>query len=77
MKVSFKLRSPLKFAYVRVDGGSAIAIEPTARRELTVGTHTIQWKPNEDQPWVQGRTITLVPGGKSTIRVSKTGVQLE
>ena len=77
MKVTLKLKAPLKLAYVRIDGGKEIVLEPMKRMELTVGEHSIMWRPNRDQPFVQSRKVKLVAGGKTTIRITNNGARLE
>ncbi|MBV1859674.1 MAG: hypothetical protein KUG77_14770, partial [Nannocystaceae bacterium] len=77
MKVSLKLKKPLTVAYVKIDGASELVLEPMRRTQLTIGTHSIMWRPNRDQPYIQGGSITLKAGGKSTIRITQSGARLE
>ncbi len=77
MKVSLKLKKPLTVAYVKIDGGKELVLEPMRRVQLTIGKHSIMWRPSRDQPYVQSNPITLKAGGKSTIRITSSGARLE
>lgn len=77
MKVSLKLKKPLTVAYVRIDGGSELVLEPMRKVQLSIGKHTIMWRPSRDQPYVQSKPVTLKAGGKSTIRITSSGARLE
>ena len=76
-KVVFRLKSPLRFAFVRIDGGRAISLEPSATQSIKPGKHTIDWRTSEDRPWVRGGTFEFDSGRSYTIRVSNTGPSLE
>jgi serine/threonine protein kinase len=76
-KVIFRLKSPLRFAFVRIDGGRAISLEPSATQTVKPGKHTIDWRVSEDRPWVRGGTFDLASGRTYTIRVSNSGPALE
>lgn len=77
MRVSLKLKKPLTVAYVKIDGGSELVLEPMRRVDLSVGKHSVMWRPSREQPFVQGGSITLKAGGKSTIRITSSGARLE
>ena len=77
MKVSLKLKKPLTVAYVKIDGGRELVLEPMRRVELGIGTHSIMWRPSREQPFVQSKPVTLKAGGKSTIRITSSGARLE
>ena len=44
-----------------------------ARRQIPVGKRKITWKPTKESPWFDGGTVTITEGGKTTVRISKTG----
>lgn len=77
MKVSLKLKKPLTVAYVKIDGGSELVLEPMRKVQLSIGKHAIMWRPSRDQPYVQSKPVTLTAGGKSTIRITSSGARLE
>lgn len=77
LEVVFRVASPLRFAWVRIDGGSAIAVEPRATRKLTPGRHSIDWRADEANPWVSGGSFDFAAGSSPTIRVSAKGPSLE
>jgi len=77
VRVSLRLRAPLTIAYVKIDGGNEVVLEPMKKVDLTLGKHTIMWRPNKDQPFVQGGSVTLTEGGKTTIRITANGARLE
>ncbi len=76
MKVSLRLKAPLTVAYVKI-AGKQYVLEPMKKVELPVGTHKVLWRPSKDQPYVDGGSVKLKAGGKSTIRITSSGARLE
>lgn len=76
MKVSLRLKAPLTVAYVKI-AGKQYVLEPMKRVSLPVGTHNVLWRPSKDQPYVDGGSVKLEAGGKSTIRITSSGARLE
>ncbi len=76
MKVSLRLKAPLTVAYVKI-AGKQYVLEPMKKVELPVGTHKVLWRPSSDQPYVDGGSVKLQAGGKSTIRITSSGARLE
>ncbi len=77
VRITFKLKSPLRLAYVRIDGKETFAVEPMVRRKLSVGPHKIHWRESKDRPFVDGGTIDIRETGAHTIRISTRGIKLE
>jgi serine/threonine protein kinase len=77
LEVLFRVASPLRFAWVRIDGGSAIAVEPRATRSISPGRHTIDWRADEAKPWVAGGSFDFAPGTSPRVRVTSAGPKLE
>jgi serine/threonine protein kinase len=75
--IVFRLKSPLRFAWARIDGGEGFALEPTAKRTVTAGSHSIDWRADESKPWVSGGRFDIVAGSSPTIRIGPSGPQLE
>lgn len=76
-RVLFKLKSPLRLAYVRVDGGRSVALDPVGRIKVEPGRHKIDWRPSEDRPWVSGDMFSFDSGRSYTIRISSRGPMME
>ena len=77
MSVVFRLKSPLRFAWARIDGGDGFAVEPKATRTVNAGSHSIDWRADESKPWVSGGRFEIVAGSSPTIRIGTGGPQLE
>lgn len=75
--VVFRLKSPLRFAWARIDSGEGFAVEPKATRTVTAGSHTIDWRADDTKPWVSGGRFEIVAGSSATIRIGSSGPHLE
>ncbi len=77
LEVVFRLRPPLRFAWVRIDGGAGFAVEPKATRQLSAGSHSIDWRAEETNPWVSGGRLEFAAGTSPTVRLGTSGPTLE
>lgn len=77
LDVVFRVSAPLRYAWVRIDGSSVFAVEPRATRSISAGSHTIDWRAEEANPWVSGGRFEFVAGTKPTIRLGSKGPSLE
>ena len=77
VSVVFRLKSPVRFAWARIDGGEGFAVEPKATRSVSAGRHSIDWRSDESKPWVSGGSFDIVAGSSPTIRIGTGGPQLE
>jgi serine/threonine protein kinase len=77
VQVTFRLKSPLRFAWARIDGGEGFAIEPKATRSISAGSHTIDWRSDDAKPWVSGGRFEIAAGASPTIRIGASGPSLE
>jgi serine/threonine protein kinase len=77
LDVVFRVSAPLRYAWVRIDGASVFAVEPRATRSISAGSHTIDWRAEEANPWVSGGRFEFVAGTKPTIRLGSKGPSLE
>ncbi|MBC8073750.1 MAG: hypothetical protein IAG13_35850 [Deltaproteobacteria bacterium] len=77
VSVVFRLKSPLRFAWARIDGGEGFAIEPKATRSISAGSHTIDWRADDQKPWVSGGRFEIAAGSTPTIRIGTGGPALE
>lgn len=75
--VTFKLKSPLRLAYIRVDGGSSVAVEPIRKKSIGAGKHRIDWRPDPKKPWISGGSFDFVSGRSYTIRITNSGPRAE
>lgn len=75
--VTFKLKSPLRLAYIRVDGGSSVAVEPIRKKKIGAGKHRIDWRKSPDSPWISGGGFDFTSGRSYTIRIANSGPRLE
>ncbi len=77
LDVVFRVSAPLRYAWVRIDGSSVFAVEPRATRSISAGSHTIDWRAEEANPWVSGGRFEFTAGTKPTIRLGSKGPSLE
>lgn len=70
VSIPFSLKGP-SFAFVRVDRGKAVALEPRRTLELPAGRHRIEWGTTADGPWKDAGYFDLRAGDK--IRVTAHG----
>ncbi|WP_266217050.1 serine/threonine protein kinase [Paraliomyxa miuraensis] len=75
-KVKFGLRSPVRFAYVRI-GRKEFSVDPVAERTLPAGRTSIWWRSSADGPWVDGGTFTFEAGRRYQVRLTKSGPVVE
>lgn len=77
LDVVFRVSAPLRYAWVRIDGATVFAVEPRATRSISAGSHTIDWRAEEANPWVSGGRFEFTAGTKPTIRLGSKGPSLE
>lgn len=75
--VAFGLRSPLRYAEVRVGKNGPVTVAPKAKRTYAAGRHTLVWKAGGGEVWVNGGTFEFEAGKSYEIRLTRTGPVLE
>jgi len=76
-KVSVRfLPDDIQFAYVRVDRGRVVPLEPVAEIRVSAGRHVLYWRLSEKEPWRDGGVFELKPGHDYDVDVSENELRL-
>lgn len=64
--VLFALSGPA-IAYVRIDGGKPVLLEPRKTLSIVPGRHRIRWRTSTDEPWQDAGMFELTSGYKIVV----------